>query len=136
MSWYRFIASDKEPDEYCVGIQKYGNSVAIENEDSTLYIYNDPYEGYPELYTDLRHIVGIQFGKYECVKAELLDYLKKAAELCGKLEVWSIWLDDPDQDIQVRQCKGDEISESDAKWIFGREFFEHPQCLKIYKWKK
>lgn len=134
MSWFYFIASDKKLEEYCTGIHLQGNAIVIENEDRVLNIYREEAEGYPEQYTMLKHIVGIEIGKYEYVKKELLSYIKDAVGKCRQLEIWSIWMDDPDRDIQVRRFKGDELSEDDVKWIFDQEFFEHPQCLKMYKW--
>lgn len=134
MSWFYFIASDKKLEEYCTGIQLQGNAIVIENEDRVLNIYREEAEGYPEQYTMLKHIVGIEMGKYEYVKKELFSYIKDAVEKCRQLEIWSIWMDDPDRDIQVRRFKGDELSEDDVKWIFNQEFFAHPQCLKMYKW--
>lgn len=56
--------------------------------------------------------------------------------LCNQLELWSIWLDDPDENIQMRRFKAEELSESDIAWIFNQEYFEHPQCLRMYKWKR
>lgn len=136
MSWFFFIATDAELDECCVGIYQEGNTIIIENEDRTLNIYREQYEGYPERYTKLSHIVGVELGKYECVKAELTAYLKNAVLLCNQLEVWSIWKDDPDQNIKYRRFKAEELSETDIAWIFDQEYFEHPQCLKMYKWKR
>jgi len=26
--------------------------------------------------------------------------------------------------------------DTDIAWIFDQEYFEHPQCLKMYKWKR
>lgn len=45
-------------------------------------------------------------------------------------------MDDPDHDIKYRRFKAEELSETDIAWIFDQEYFEHPQCLKMYKWKR
>lgn len=136
MSWFTFIASDEVLDECRVGIYQDGNKIIIEDENRTMNIYREQYEGYPQQYTKLKHIVGFEIGKYENIQDELLAYIKKAVLLCGQLELWSIWLDDSDKNIQMRRFKAEELSESDIAWIFNQDSFEHPQCLKMYKWKR
>lgn len=77
-----------------------------------------------------------EIGDYDCVKEELEVYLRDAVLFCAQMELWSIWLDDPDTDIQRRTCRADELSEDDITWIWGQKCFEHPQCLKLYKWRR
>ncbi len=136
MSWFNFIASDVALDEFSSNIYKIGNRVNIINDDIALDIYREQYEGYPEQYTKLKNIVGIEIGKYENVRDELLAYIKKAVSTSNKLEVWSIWLGDSDKDMQVRNIEADELSEEDVDWIFDQEYYERPQCLKVYRWRR
>ncbi len=82
------------------------------------------------------HIVGVEFGNYENIRDELLAYMKNAISMCRKFEVWSVWLDDPDHDVQVRKSKAEELSEEDMAWIFNQKYFEHPQCLRMYRWQR
>lgn len=138
MSWFTFIASDVELEGYCIGIYRHRdrNKIIVETEDRTLNIYREQYEGYPEQYTTIPHIVGVEFGNYENIRDELLAYMKNAISMCRKFEVWSVWLDDPDHDVQVRKFKAEELSEEDMAWIFNQKYFEHPQCLRMYRWQR
>lgn len=133
MSWFKFIASDTELDEYSEDFIIKGDMLVIENEDKTLNIYKEEYEGYPEEYTKLPYIMGVEIGEYECISEKLLKYIQEAADKCSVLEIWSIWLDDPDKNIQHLKRKVEELSEKDVAWIFNKKSFEHPQCLEIYR---
>ena len=64
MSWFTFIVSDVVLDECCIGIYQDGNKIIIEDENIIMNVYREQYEGYPEQYTKLKHIVGIEIGKY------------------------------------------------------------------------
>lgn len=136
MSWFRFIASDVELEEFCEGIVEKGDMIIIENEDKILNIYKDEYSGDPVDYTKLEHIMGIDIGRYKEVKSSLIDYIKKASLKCNKMEIWSIWLDDLDENIEYLNVKAEGLSEKDVDWNFGDEYFEHPKCLKIYRWTR
>lgn len=136
ISLYTFIASDIPLEEYCFGIQLKGNMIIIEDENKTLNIYEDQYQGYPEQYTKLKNIMGVEIGRYSCIKDKLFEYVRNATNSCKQLEVWSVWLDDDNKDYQYLTVKSDELAESDIAWVFDQEYFEHPRCLKIYKWMR
>lgn len=47
VSWFTFIVSDVVLDECCIGIYQDGNKIIIEDENRTVNIYREQYEGYP-----------------------------------------------------------------------------------------
>lgn len=62
----------------------------IPNENKTIDIYTEEYEGYPEEYTDLPYIMGVQIGQFESVKGILSEYIQNATMLCNSVEIWNI----------------------------------------------
>lgn len=136
MSWYVFMASDMPLEEYCLGVYKEKGLISIPDEQKVLVIHKEEYTGYTDQYTKLPHLMSVKMGKYEFVWENLVKYIQPAAKMSNKMEIWSVWLDDPDTNILYRKCKAEEIEEPDIAWIFDQQYFEHPQCLKIYKWRR
>ena len=136
MSLFNFIAADKPLSELTIGIEDHGSYIIIEDEFRTLNIYTEQYEGCPEEFTKLPHIMGVEFGRFNRMKDELLGYVLAAADQCTQMELWSIWLDDPDLNIEHRACRREDLTEEDIAWVWGQEYFTHPRCLKVYKWRR
>lgn len=136
MSLFNFIAADKPLSELTIGIEDHGSCIIIEDEARTLNIYTEQFEGYPEEFTKLPHIMGVEFGRFNRMKDELLSYVLAAADQCSQMELWSIWLDDPDRNIEHRACRREDLTEEGLAWIWGQEYFTHPRCLKVYKWRR
>ena len=79
MSWFTFIASDVALEECCIGIyQESDTKIIIPDEDRILNIYREQYEGYPQEYTKLPYIMGVEIEKYEYMGEKLAAYIQEA----------------------------------------------------------
>ena len=129
MSWYTFIASDTLLDEYTYECFDYRHMLNIRKE-------KDIDLEYLAHYTQLPYIMEIELHNYEYFQYILMQYIKEAIMRCDELEIWSVWLNDLDNDILYGRCKDEDISKEDIAWILNQQFYEHPRCLKMYKWKR
>lgn len=78
-SWFTFIASDVALEECCIGIyQESDTKIIIPDEDRILNIYKAQYEGYPQEYTKLPYIMGVEIEKYEYMGEKLAAYIQEA----------------------------------------------------------
>lgn len=131
---FSFIAGDKSFEEMSLGIEILSKSVIKIEEDRCLNIYTeDTY--YSSAYTDKLYIMGIEFDNFSNIAEAFLEYIKGQMKKHKRIELWNIWMDEKDEPL-YRRCNVSDLSVEDLKWIYDTEEYEHPQCLKIYKWSR
>lgn len=135
MSMFSFIAGDKPFDEFSIGIQVLNkNAVRIE-EGHYLNIYKEEDRYYSSVYTSRPYIMGIEFDNFSNVAEALLEYIKGHMEQHKSIELWNMWMDEKEEP-EHRSCNVTKLSVEVLNWIYGIEEYDHPQCLKIYKWSR
>lgn len=137
MSLYCFIAGNEPFEHFCKGIQyKNRNIIIIEDESTTLNIFEETNNIYSDVYTSLPYIMCIEFGSnYRNIEQDLWSYIRKSMETHRKIELWSTWMDDEAEAVH-KSCNINDLTLDDLRWIYDRTYFEQPQCLTVYRWSR
>lgn len=136
MSLYNFIASDRQMDDYCFGIEHVkGNMIVIPDETRTLNIFAEDDCTYSSVYTKWPFVACVELSKFEKISAIFFEYITEQMKTHKFLELWTTWLDEVEE-AEHRAVNVVDFTVQDLEWIYGQEFYTNPKCLKIYKWMK
>lgn len=142
MSLYQFFASNKQLEIYDnnrivldseKGILKGRNDKMFTSDElSAMRIFLEDDITYMRLYTDKKYGAFIEWY-YSDKNAEIiLKYIRKHLKGSREIELWNVWLGQRET-ARVIERKIDDLTVSDIKNIWGKEFFEFSECLKVYR---
>lgn len=134
MSYYYFMAGNKEMKPFCMGIEKRGSMYLVE-EGHVLNIFRDEPDEYTAPYTKMPYIMGVEVDKISAVQEEMLAYIRDFMSENDQMEIWCIWLNEVEE-AERRSVRVDELTAEDLFWIFDWKDYTHPLCLRIYKWTR
>lgn len=134
MSLYRFIAADQPMDAFSVGIEVLSENMIRVDEERNLEIAVDDWS-YSSVYTKKPYIMSIQFDQFSGIAEDLLAYIRRQMERHKSLALWSMWMDERERP-EKRAVNVEDLTVEELGWIYGIEIYEHPQCLKVYRWSR
>ncbi|MGN0466740.1 MAG: hypothetical protein ACI4F9_10400 [Lachnospiraceae bacterium] len=142
MSLYQFFASDKQLevydnkriifDEKRQLLKGKRGKISIFDELSSLRIFLEDDTTYMKLYTNKKYGAFIEWY-YSDENAEvIIGYIKRHLKKSREIELWNVWLGEKENAKVTKRCI-DDLTVLDIKNIWGKEFFEFAECLKIYR---
>lgn len=138
MSNYQFFASDE-------GLEEYKNSKIDAIKFMWNFIikqasYNDELKcmricveddlKLARMYTELKNCCYIEWHYSEKAASIIIEYIKEHLKYSKKIELWNVWEGEKEQTSIVERSVND-ITTQDIKNIWGKDYFEHAECLVV-----
>lgn len=133
MSLYQFFSSDKPLAGYNNGkvISDNKGNISVIDEANALCIFPEDDTAHMKSYTKKKFGAFIEWNYSDKNAETVIRYIKEHLKSSRVIELWNTWLDQKET-ADVSKCHIDNLTVSDIKNIWGKEFYEHAECLKIY----
>lgn len=144
MSNYQFFASKKTLAEFDNGIISFDNGtlknkkrkknyISDIDERNALRICMENDLSHARLYTDAANIAYIEWFYTEKNADLILTYIDQHLKRSKQIKLWNVWLGEKETP-QITKCSWRELSKEKIKEIWGKPYFNQPECLIVYRY--
>ncbi len=133
MSLYQFFASNKPLSKFSNGkiISDTKGNISVIDEANALCIFPEDDTIHMKLYTNKKFGAFIEWHYSDKNAETVIQYIKEHLKDTRVIELWNTWLDQKET-ANISKCHIDNLTVSNIKNIWGKDFYENAECLKIY----
>ncbi|NCD04279.1 MAG: hypothetical protein EOM00_15075 [Clostridia bacterium] len=142
MSMYQFFASDKQLEVYDNNrivldskkqlLKGKKRKISVFDEREALRIIIEDDIKHMKLYTEKKYGAFIEWNYTDENAKVIIQYIERHLKVSREIELWNVWLG-PKENAKINKCSIENLTITDIKDIWGKEFFEFAECLKIYR---